>query len=57
MSIRKFFYILVCSVAIALLSILSALLFLTSNLLLQILSLLITYSFGIYFVKTKNEYI
>lgn len=57
MSIKKILYIVLGSICIGICSILSGLLLLTNYVFLQYISLIFTYGFGIYFVKTKNKYV
>lgn len=53
---NKVCYLILGSIATALLSILSALLLFTQYTFLTYITLFITYLFGIYFIKTQHKY-
>ncbi|MDD3453623.1 MAG: hypothetical protein PHN42_05085 [Bacilli bacterium] len=53
---NKVFYLILGSIAIALLCVLTSLLLLTNYITLQYLSVGCTFLFSIYFINTKNKY-
>lgn len=56
LNINKFCYLVLGSIAIALCSILSGLFLITDYIVLQYISLVFTYLFGCYFLKTSKKY-